>query len=252
MKNLNKISKFPSTSTEKILSVNISTQTKCEILKIIYQRIKQNKQTVVFTPNTQMLLRAEKSRHKSIILNSADINIPDGIGVVIASKLLDGKIKKRISGIDLACDILCIAQNKGYKIFLLGAEKGVAKTATKNLKSRYPSLNICGSHSGYFTEKENFKIIKAINQSNADIIFVCMGYPKQEEWINENAHLLKSVKLLIGLGGTLDVWAGKVKRAPSLFQLLSLEWLYRTIKEPKRARIFWDIPVFLFKVLQQK
>ena len=119
---MNKISKNKTKNSEKILSVEISTLSKYEILKLILKRIEQNKQTTVFTPNPQMLLGAEITRNNRIILNSADINIPDGIGVVIASKLLGGKIKKRISGIDLACDILRIAQNKGYKIFLLGAD----------------------------------------------------------------------------------------------------------------------------------
>ena len=250
MKKVKKSFKITKNSNEKILSVKISTLTKYEILKIVLCRIKQNKQTVIFTPNPQMLLGAEKSRENRIILNSADINIPDGIGLIIASSLKGGKVKKRISGIDLATDILKISQNRGYKVFLLGAKQGVAKKAKKNLKKLYPRLNICGTHHGYFKNEENFEIIKAINQSKADIIFVCMGYPEQEKWINENAYFLKSVKLCMGLGGSLDVWSQNVKRAPAIFQVLCLEWLYRTVKDPKRAKIFWDIPVFLFKVLK--
>lgn len=249
---MNKKSKNKVYPSEKMLSVKISTYSKRQILKIISQRLKQKNQTVIFTPNPQMLLGAQKSQYEKILLNSADINIPDGIGIVIASRLLGGKIQNRISGIELANDILHIAQKQGYNVFLLGAEKGIAKKAKKNLKSHFPALNICGTHHGYFSENENSKIIELIRKSKADIIFVCMGYPMQEKWINENAHLLPTVKLLMGLGGTLDVWAGKTKRAPVLFQALCLEWLFRTLKEPKRARIFLDIPVFLIKVLKEK
>ena len=249
---MNKKSKSKIDTTEKILSIKISTLSKQQILKIISLRIKQGKQTVVFTPNPQMLLRAEKSKSEKRLLNSADINIPDGAGIVLASKLRGGNIKTRISGIDIADHILNLAEKQGYKVFLLGAKCGIAKKASKNLKIQYPKLNICGTHHGYFNENDNEKIIKAIKKSKADIIFVCMGYPMQEEWIRKNSPVLPTVKLYIGLGGTLDVWSEKVKRAPALFQALSLEWLYRTLKEPKRARIFWDIPVFLFKVLKDK
>ena len=239
-------------TTEKILTVNISTLPKQEILKKIFLRAKQKKRTVIFTPNPQMLLQASNSKRKSKLLNSADINIPDGIGVVIASKLTNGKIKKRISGIDIAEEILSLSQKFGYKIFLLGAEKGTAKKAAKNIKKRFPKIKICGTHHGYFNKsgKDNDALIKTINQTSPDIIFVCMGYPMQEEWIIKNADKIKSAKVFIGLGGSLDVWSGKIHRAPAPFKIFGLEWLYRTVKEPKRAKIFWDIPIFLFKVLK--
>ena len=238
-------------TTEKILTVNISTLSKQEILKKIFLRTKQKKRTVIFTPNPQMLLQASNSKRKSKLLNSADFNIPDGIGVVIASKLTNGKIKKRISGIDIAEEILSLSQKFGYKIFLLGAEKGTAKKAAKNIKKRFPKIKICGTHHGYFNKsgKDNDALIKTINQTSPDIIFVCMGYPMQEKWIIKNADKIKSAKVFIGLGGSLDVWSGKIHRAPAPFKILGLEWLYRTLKEPKRARIFIDIPRFLIKVM---
>ena len=239
-------------ASEKILSVGISTMSKQEILKEIFRRAKQKRRTVIFTPNPQMLLQASTSKRKSKLLNSADFNIPDGIGVVIASKLKNGKIKKRISGIDIAEDILYLSQKNRYKVFLLGGKRGVAKKAKQLLRARYPRLDICGTHHGYFNKsgKDNDALIKTINQTSPDIIFVCMGYPMQEEWIIKNADKIKSAKVFIGLGGSLDVWSGKIHRAPAPFKILGLEWLYRTLKEPKRARIFLDIPIFLFKVLK--
>lgn len=251
---MSKKAKVQNSANEKILSLNISTLTKREILKIIAIRAGQKKRTVIFTPNTQILLSAQKSKSESSLLNSADINVPDGMGVVFASKLTDGKIKARVSGIDLAEDILALSQKMGYKIFLLGAKQGIAKKAKQKLKARYPYLNICGTHHGYFDKsgKENEKVINEIKKKRPDIIFVCMGYPTQEKWIIKNAPALPSVRLFIGLGGSLDVWSGKSHRAPTPFKILGLEWLYRTIKEPKRARIFLDIPRFLFEVLKNK
>jgi N-acetylglucosaminyldiphosphoundecaprenol N-acetyl-beta-D-mannosaminyltransferase len=248
-----KNSKFNCANTEKILSVNISTLTKREILKIIALRAKQKKRTIIFMPNPQMLLCAEKSTEETKILNSSDINIPDGIGVVIASKIKDGKIQRRVSGIDLANDILKIAQKQGYKIFLLGAERGVAKNAANKIKKRFPKIKICGTYYGYFNKygEENQRVVKAIQKKEPDIIFVCFGYPTQEKWIVDNAPTLPSTKIFIGLGGTLDVWSGKSHRAPALFKIMGLEWLYRTLKDPKRARIFFDIPIFLFEISKQ-
>ena len=239
---------------EKILSIKICASPQKDILKEILRRIKNGEKTVVFTPNSQILLDAQKSNKKLKTLNSSTINIPDGIGVVFASRLRKGNIKRRISGIDLAERLLQIAEKKGYRVFLLGAKDGVAKKAKDELKKRYPKLNICGTHHGYFgkTSAENKGVIDRINESAPDLLFVCLGSPYQEEWIEKNKKELHSVKLFMGLGGSLDVWSGKIKRAPALLQALGLEWLYRTVKEPKRARIFFDIPNFLIQVLHNQ
>jgi N-acetylglucosaminyldiphosphoundecaprenol N-acetyl-beta-D-mannosaminyltransferase len=251
---MKKNTNFNRANTEKILSVNITTLTKREILVETVKRIKNERRTIIFTPNTQILLRAEKSASLAGLLERSDINIPDGIGIVIASKIKGGRIQCRVSGIDLASDILKIAQKKEYKIFLLGAKKGVAKKAAKNIKKRFPKIKICGTHHGYFNKngEENQRVVKIIQKKKPDIVFVCFGYPTQERWIVDNSPSLPTVKILIGLGGTLDVWSGNIRRAPILFKALGLEWLYRTLKEPKRARIFLDIPIFLFKALTQK
>lgn len=251
---MSKKQKNEAIKSEKILSVNISALKEHEILKIIDNRIKKHRRTIIFTPNPQILLSAERSRYERMILNSADINIPDGTGLVLASRLLGGVIKRRIGGIDLGMSLLKLAERRGYRVYLLGAQKGVARLAKKNLSYQYPHLKICGTHHGYFgkNKKENKKIIKAIKKVRADMVFVCMGYPAQEKWIFENSKSLPDVSLYIGLGGSLDVWSGRTRRAPLAFRLLGLEWLYRTLKEPRRIKIFIDIPTFLFKILQSK
>ena len=239
---------------EKILSVKICSSRKEEILRSLDKRIKKGIPTVIFTPNTKMLLQANASPAFLGILNSSSLNIPDGSGILIASRMLGGNIKQRITGIDFAASLLALAEKRGYRVFLLGSERGVAKKAKKNLKISFPKLKICGAHHGYFKKsgKENEKLLKKIRSAHPDILFVCLGSPTQEKWIAKNARQISSLKLSIGLGGSLDVWAGKVSRAPKLIQIAGLEWLWRTIKEPKRARIFFDIPVFLFKVWQSK
>lgn len=239
---------------EKILSVKICSSKKEEILRSLDKRIKKGIPTVIFTPNTKMLLQANASPAFLGILNSSSLNIPDGSGILIASRMLGGNIKQRITGIDFAASLLALAEKRGYRVFLLGSERGVAKKAKKNLKISFPKLKICGAHHGYFKKsgKENEKLLKKIRSAHPDILFVCLGSPTQEKWIAKNARQISSLKLSIGLGGSLDVWAGKVSRAPKLIQIARLEWLWRTIKEPKRARIFFDIPVFLFKVWQSK
>lgn len=239
---------------EKILSVKICSSSKKDILSVIQKRIQSGKRTVIFTPNSQILLNAQKSKTHLARLNSSTINLPDGVGVIIASRLMGGSVKKRISGIELAEALLALAEKKRYRVFLLGAKKGVAKKAKIKLKKRFPKLNICGTQHGYFDKsgKENQKAIDLISSSHPDMLFVCFGSPMQEEWITQNKYRLTSVKLFIGLGGSLDVWSGEIKRAPIPLQALGLEWLYRTVKEPKRARIFIDIPRFLFKALKEK
>ena len=239
---------------EKILSVKICSSKKEEILRSLDKRIKKGIPTVIFTPNTKMLLQANASPAFLKILNSSSLNIPDGSGILIASRMLGGNIKQRITGIDFAASLLSLAEKRGYRVFLLGSERGVAKKAKKNLKISFPKLKICGTHHGYFKKsgKENEKLLKKIRSARPDILFVCLGSPIQEKWIAKNARQISSLKLSIGLGGSLDVWAGKVSRAPKLIQIAGFEWLWRTIKEPKRARIFFDIPVFFFKVWQSK
>ena len=212
--------------------------------------MKRGKRTVIFTPNPQILLKACKDSELKKALALSSFNIPDGIGVILASHLLGCPLKERISGIDLGEDILALAARHSYSVFLLGGKHGVARRAARELQSRYEGLRICGTHHGYFEDNE--RLIAQISRLRPDIILVCLGSPKQEKWIMNNLSALPSVRLAIALGGSLDVWSGKIKRAPSGFRSLGLEWLWRTVREPKRARIFCDIPCFLFCVIKQK
>lgn len=238
----------------KIMSIPFLNLSKEEYISTVKKRLLSQEKTVIFTPNPQMLLGAKKDKEIRKILQKSDINLPDGSGIIIASKLLRSPIKETVCGIDFAEAILSIAQEQGLSVFLLGGKEGRADEAKEALKNKFPSLNICGTHHGYFKKqgKENEAVIGKLKTVSPDIIFVCFGFPEQEKWIVENIDHLPSCKLAMGLGGSIDVWSGHVKRAPKLFRKMRLEWLWRAAREPRRMKIFLDIPRFLFAILSQK
>ena len=240
-------------SSLKLLSVELCTLTRHELLSLLCRRIEKRAQTSVFTPNTQMLLSAHESEDIRGLLATSTLNIPDGVGVRLAARL-HGRALESMSGIDLGEALLSVAAREGYRVFFLGAERGIAKQAAENMRARHPTLHICGTHHGYFDKsgEENAAVIRKIRAAAPDILFVCLGFPAQERWITDNLASLPSVKLAMGLGGSLDVWSGNLRRAPLLIQKAGLEWLWRTVLEPKRARIFLDIPRFLIKALTDK
>ena len=236
-----------------ILGVRICQKSKRELLSRLAADLKHGRQSAIFTPNSQMLLAASKDRELRKLLNSSELNIPDGVGVRLAARLRGVRLES-MSGIDIAEELLSVAASKGYRVFFLGAKRGVAEKAADNMSVRYPTLQICGMHHGYFDKngEENASVLKKIRTAAPDILFVCFGFPVQEKWIIENRASLPSVKLALGLGGSLDVWSGNLRRAPLLVQKAGLEWLWRTVLEPKRARIFVDIPHFLFEIIKDK
>ena len=229
---------------EQILGVNVLVINYDELRQSVVKNIKNNKKTFIVAINPEKILKARKNENLKELLNRANYPIADGIGVVLASKIRRGKIRKRITGVD-SMDMLCqTANEKGYKVFLYGAKEEVVNSAKNNLIKKYPKMNIVGTINGY--EKDQEKIIELINKSKADIIFVALGSPQQEEWINANMDKL-CPKVFQGVGGAFDVISGKTKRAPKWIQKIGLEWFYRLIKEPKR--IFRQIKLLKFLFL---
>ena len=176
--------------------------------------------------------------------------IPDGSGVILASKILGTPLKKgKVAGVDLGWNLIKAAAEKGYGLYMLGGKPGVAEKAAANLKEMYPSLKISGYADGYFKDDET--VIEKINESGADILFVALGVPKQELWMSKNRDKLK-VRLMAGLGGSVDIYAGEAKRAPKIFIKLGLEWLYRLLREPKRIGRMMKLPKFVFGTIFAK
>ena len=198
------------------------------------------------TPNPEFLLAARKDQPFRQALLDADLVLADGVGVVYSAKLLGRPLKGRVPGIEFAQALMGWMAKHGKRLFLLGAKPGVAELAAANLRDRYPGLILCGTHDGYFKEDE--PVVQAIRESGADVVFVCLGAPKQEFWMAKHGPAT-GAHLLVGLGGSLDVFAGVVERAPEGFQKLGLEWLYRLMKEPKRFGRMAKLPLVLVYAL---
>lgn len=200
----------------------------------------------VVTPNPELVMAAEKDAAFRDVLNGADLVLPDGVGVVKAAKLLGRPLKGRCPGIDFASALMERLAGTGKGLFLLGAKPGVAEKAAERLGERYPGLKLCGVHDGYF--HDDGPVAEAVKASGAEVLFVCLGFPRQEFWMAQHGGET-GVGLAVGLGGSLDVFAGEVERAPEGWQRLGLEWLYRLLKEPKRIGRMAKLPLFLVKAL---
>lgn len=202
----------------------------------------------VFTPNSEIIMQAYRDKDFCGILNSASLLTADGIGVVYASKILGKPIGERAAGYDIARRVLSRINETGHKLFLFGGKPGVGEEAKMALLKDYPKLNIVGVRNGYFKPNEEAEIVREINESGADLLFVCLGAPKQENWINAHKDEL-GVKVAMGIGGSLDVFAGRVERAPEFFCKTGLEWFYRLCKEPWRIGRMMDLPKFAVTVM---
>ena len=165
-----------------------------------------------------------------------------------ASKILKKPIKERAAGYDIARQVLNRIKDSGHKLYLFGGKPGVAEEAMTNLLKEYPGLKIVGLRNGYFKPEEEAEIVNDINKSGADIVFVCLGAPLQEKWIDRHKNEL-NVRVAMGIGGSLDVFAGRVERAPDIFCKTGMEWFYRLCKEPKRAGRMLDLPKFGITVI---
>ncbi len=205
---------------------------------------------IIHTPNSEIVqLCIEKNEYYEVI-NGADLIIPDGVGVILASKILGRPLSKgKVAGVELFEQIVAGSAEDGYRLFFYGGKPGVAEQAARRLCEKYPGTNICGVLDGY--GKDDARTVQTINESGADMLFVCLGVPKQEDWMRAHRAEL-NIKLMGGFGGSLDVFAGNVKRAPKIFIKLGLEWFYRLCKEPKRIGRMMKLPKFLFGTIWSK
>ena len=225
-----------------VLGVAFDSVTVDEAVERALELLEQDGPHLVVTPNPEIVQRANQDPEFADLLARADLVIPDGVGVIYAAKILGRPLKARVPGIDFASALMGRMAGTGKRLFLLGAEPGVAEQAAARLQAAYPGLVVCGVHDGYF--KEDGPVVQAIRDARADAVFVCLGAPKQEKWIAAHGGEA-GARLYIGLGGSLDVFAGKVERAPERMQKLGLEWLYRLIKQPSRIGRMAKLPLFL-------
>ena len=200
----------------------------------------------VVTPNAEIAYEALHDENMRTLLNSAELMLPDGAGVVLASKILKTPLKQKVAGVDFADGLLGVLETTGQSLYLLGSKPGIGELAAQKMMQKHPRLRIAGIADGYFQDEA--PVIDKINASGADALFVCLGAPKQEQFMARHQKTLH-VKLMAGLGGTLDSFAGTVKRAPKWMIRLNLEWLYRLIKEPKRFKRMLRLPKYLWAVV---
>ena len=200
----------------------------------------------VVTPNAEIAYEALHDENMRTLLNSAELMLPDGAGVVLASKILKTPLKQKVAGVDFADGLLGVLETTGQRLYLLGSKPGIGELAAQKMMQKHPRLRIAGIADGYFQDEA--PVIDKINASGADVLFVCLGAPKQEQFMARHQKALH-VKLMAGLGGTLDSFAGTVKRAPRWMIRLNLEWLYRLIKEPKRFKRMLRLPKYLWAVV---
>ncbi len=200
----------------------------------------------VVTPNAEFALEAKKNPRFLNILNTSQLVLADGISVVLASKIIGDPMQGRVTGVGFAQALAAAMAKEGKSIYLLGAKPGVAEQAAEKLRQTYPGLQIAGTHDGYF--KEEGPVIAAINAAKPDALLVCLGAPKQEYFMEDHDGDLE-VPVMAGLGGSMDVLAGNVQRAPEFFQKYGLEWLYRLCKEPQRWKRMIKLPLYLWDAL---
>ncbi len=226
-----------------------------EALEICKESLSKGRQTVIHTPNTEIVQACLEKKELFGIINSAELIVPDGIGVIRAAKILGRPFENgRLPGIELCGEILKLCEAEGKKVFLLGGKPGVAEKAASKLRNELPSLTICGTADGYFSTegKENADLLEKIRAASPDFLVVCLGAPKQEQWIAANRKTLPGVSLLGGFGGSIDVFAGDVDRAPAFFRDHGLEWFYRLIRQPSRIGRMAKLPVFLIDTMREK
>ena len=232
-----------------VLGVGFDNLTMAEAVERGMELVRSPGAHYVVTPNPEIVEVCREDRSAQAAVNGADLVLADGVGVIKGAAMLGTPLKERTPGIEFAAHLMDRLAEEGRSLYLLGAKPGVAEQAAAKLEAAHPGLRIAGTHDGYF--KEDGPVVEDIRRSGAEVVFVCLGAPKQEKWMAKNG-AATGAHLLCGLGGSLDVFAGVVERAPEAFQKLGLEWLHRLIKEPKRIGRMAKLPLVLVKAAGQR
>ena len=232
-----------------VLGTEFDNITKEEAVEKAYDLMLERNGAYVVTPNPEIVMICREDEEAAKAVDEAGLVIADGIGVIYGAKILGTPLKARIPGIDFTSALFEKMAANGRSVYLFGSRPSVAEKAAENLKEKYPGLVVCGTHDGFFTDDAN--IVKNINEAAPDLLLVCLGAPKQEKWMLSRSGIINA-GLMIGAGGSLDVFAGVVERAPEKWQKLGLEWLYRLLKEPKRIGRMMKLPKFLLVCIAKK
>lgn len=225
-----------------VMGVGFDNLTKSEFTARAQTMLETKERGYVVTPNAEIVYESMHDDGFRALLNGASMVLPDGAGVVLGAKILGTPIKEKVAGIEFGEEVCRLLAKNNGRLYLLGSKPGIAKAAGETLAQKHPGLVICGTADGYFKDEQ--PVIEKINAAKPDVIFVCLGAPKQENFIKEHFEEL-DVTLMLGLGGSLDGYAGVAQRAPKWMIDLSLEWLYRLLKEPRRIGRMMRLPKFV-------
>ena len=239
-----------SRETVEILGIPIDKVTLEQALARVEGFIAEGSPHLVVTPNAEILYRSLEDTELAQILRQADLATPDGAGVVLASRWLRDPVPERVTGVDLVRVLLERADKAGYRIYLLGAQPESVQEAARRLGEGFPGLTVCGFHHGYFGPSEESLIVDQIRAARPQVLLCGLGVPKQEKWLWRLRHEL-GVPVSLGIGGAIDVFAGKTERAPQWTQKANLEWLYRLYKQPGRIGRQLALPKFVWEVLRR-
>lgn len=236
----------------KILGVPFSKMNMNETVNTINSKINCSNEGIfnIITGNPEIVLQAQKDTQLQNIINEADLITPDGEGIVLASRWKGKPISERVTGVDLLQEVLKMGNERGWSFYFLGSNEQVNRRATENILETYPNIILAGRHHGYFDNVQEEEILIDITSAKPDILIVALGAPKAEKWIYKHKNKLP-VKVAFGVGGSLDIISGKIKRAPQKWQQLKLEWLFRLITQPSRWRRQMVLPVFAYKSLME-
>ncbi len=232
-----------------ILGVGFDPVTPQEALDRVTGMVDRGEGGYVVTPNPEIVYACREDPALQALMDGAALVVPDGIGVIHAARILRTPLPARVPGIELGEQLCAYMAKTGRRLYLLGAKPGVAEKAAAKLQSIYPGLVIAGTHDGYFSD--DAPVAEAMAAAAPDAAFVCMGFPRQERFMAAHAALLPRC-VMLGLGGSLDVFAGEAKRAPRIFIRLGLEWFYRLLREPSRIGRMMKLPAFLWLALRER
>ena len=242
-----------------VRGVDFDNVTKKEAVEIICSRLEKGEKTAVFTPNSEIVQACIEDEKMLETIRFADLRLPDGIGVIKAASILKTPLKEKVAGVEVGEALFSALTETNHSFFFFGGKPGengepsVAETAAKAVSEKH-GCKVAGTRHGYFakTGEENEDTLQLINESGADVLYVCLGFPAQEKWIEENFVKLENVKAVLGLGGSLDIYAGVSKRAPDIFIKTGLEWLWRLLLQPSRFARMLSLPKFYFGTLVYK
>ncbi|MDI6731982.1 MAG: WecB/TagA/CpsF family glycosyltransferase [Candidatus Margulisbacteria bacterium] len=234
--------------TVSFAGVKVDNLSLLEAIQRVGKYLQESRPHLIVTPNPEIIVTAQKDHELREIINNADLRVPDGISMVVVSRILGRPLKERVSGIDLMLKIIEKYGDK-FKIFLLGSAPGIADEAADKLVQKYPALKIVGTMHGFFGD--DLEALQKIENCQPDILFVGLGAGRQEKWLN---HHLKNLNLPVAMviGGSLDVISDRKKRAPFWTQKMGVEWLYRLFTEPQRWKRQLALPKFLWLTFRQR